>query len=127
VPASRLTPVRKDRGTLGEVPDFNGRVWNGQATGRARLAEPCLLHEFLGNENIAEHTRESDNQNHLQHDAGTGDIAADLTESTTPKRLHYCYLQIDLSILYFFTQLPDFKLENANFVAVELMDTGMAL
>jgi hypothetical protein len=52
------------------------------------MAGGSLLQQFLSNENVAKNKRECDHQDHLQHDAGAWNIAADLTESTTQKRLH---------------------------------------
>lgn len=100
-PASRSTPV-KDRGTSGEVRDSNCQGWGGQGSGRSPVPDPKLLHELLGDENVAQHARKCDHQDHLQHDAGSGNIAADLAESTTPKRLHQLHLQIDLFVIMYF-------------------------
>ena len=84
-----------------------------------------LFQEFLSNEYVAENAREGDYQDHLQHDADTRDITAGLAESTTQQRFHL-HLRIDLWVCSaYFLQLSVFKLENANFVCLELTDTGM--
>jgi hypothetical protein len=66
-----------------------------------------LLEQFLGDENVAEYARESHDQDHLQNDTDTRDIAAEFTESTTQKSFHYLHLQFDFFSSNFVTQLSD--------------------
>jgi hypothetical protein len=87
-PASRSTPFSAEKGAPQARRETLNLVWVvvKLPSESGRPAE--LLHQLLGNEHVAEHDRKYDHQDHLQYDAGTGDIAADLAESTTQKRLH---------------------------------------
>ena len=89
-PPSRLTSgwVREREAPQTRCRTLGCENWLVKPPRRSAVAKRLLFQEFLGNEDVPEHAREGDHENHLQDDADTRDIAADLTESTTHKRLH---------------------------------------